>query len=304
MTEKTEEERAADDAATKRRFDVYEIIAAVLLGVATVAIAWSANQSNLWGGSQDKLLAQSVRVSNEAVDSFQKGDTTQQLDQLLFVELLIQFDTNDEENFTGVEEQIFNNLSEAGVAAFDLWAEERTEFPFEEDAYYDSLFAEGEELSAESDRLYDTAVQANTNGDNYVLASTLMATVLFFAGHNQPGGGFAGGLVLGAVMALRSVTGLNVPQHPIRMMAIGGVVIGCVALAPLLIGDVALDQYIWEAQLPVLGKVKAGTALVFDVGVVLIVLGLILAMLDALAAPADPSDTDVESSNNRSEPAR
>jgi multisubunit Na+/H+ antiporter MnhB subunit len=140
--------------------------------------------------------------------------------------------------------------------------------------------------------------------DGIRLASPLaiiVATALFFAGHNQPGGGFAGGLVLGAVVALRSVTGLSVPQHPIRMMAIGGVIIGCVALAPLVIGDVALDQYIWEAQLPVLGKAKTGTALIFDVGVVLIVLGLILAMLDALAAPGDP---DIEPPNNRSEAAR
>ncbi|MEP1122770.1 MAG: MnhB domain-containing protein [Ilumatobacter sp.] len=115
----------------------------------------------------------------------------------------------------------------------------------------------------------------------------VVATVLFFAGHNQPGGGFAGGLVLGAVMALRSVTGLSVPRHPVRMMSIGGMIVGCVALAPLVIGDVVLDQYIWERTVPVLGKVKAGTALILDAGVVLIVVGLILAMLDALVTIAE-----------------
>ncbi|MGB3736325.1 MAG: MnhB domain-containing protein [Ilumatobacter sp.] len=128
--------------------------------------------------------------------------------------------------------------------------------------------------------------------DGIRLASPLaivVATVLFFAGHNQPGGGFAGGLVLGAVMALRSATGLSVPQHPVRMMSVGGMIIGCVALAPIVIGDVVLDQYVWTTTLPVLGKVKAGTALILDVGVVLIVVGLILAMLDALSS-AGPSD--------------
>ncbi len=127
--------------------------------------------------------------------------------------------------------------------------------------------------------------------DGIRLASPLaivVATVLFFAGHNQPGGGFAGGLVLGAVMALRSATGLSVPQHPVRMMAGGGVIIGIVALAPLAIGDVVLDQYIWETTFPVLGKVKAGTALIFDTGVVLVVVGLILAMLDALSMAGEP----------------
>ncbi len=122
--------------------------------------------------------------------------------------------------------------------------------------------------------------------DGIRLASPLaiiVATMLFFGGHNQPGGGFAGGLVLGAVVALRSATGLSVPLHPVRMMALGGVIIGGVALGPLVVGDVVLDQYIWETTLPVLGKVKAGTALIFDAGVVLVVLGLIVAMLDALA---------------------
>ena len=33
--------------------------------------------------------------------------------------------------------------------------------------------------------------------------AAVVAAYLFFAGHNQPGGGFAAGLVLGAVVALR-----------------------------------------------------------------------------------------------------
>lgn len=130
--------------------------------------------------------------------------------------------------------------------------------------------------------------------DGIRLASPLaimVATVLFFAGHNQPGGGFAGGLVLGAVVALRSATGLSVPQHPLRMMAIGGAIIGCIAVAPLVIGDVVLDQYVWETTLPVLGKVKAGTALIFDAGVVFVVVGLVVAMLDALARAGDDETT-------------
>ena len=123
--------------------------------------------------------------------------------------------------------------------------------------------------------------------DGIRLASPLAAvvgTMLFFAGHNQPGGGFAAGLVFGSICALRSVVGLSVPSHPIRLMAIGGTIIGLVAGAPMFVGDVGLDMYVWEATLPILGKVKAGTALIFDFGVTLIVLGLIVAVLDGLGA--------------------
>ena len=123
--------------------------------------------------------------------------------------------------------------------------------------------------------------------DGIRLASPLAAvvgTMLFFAGHNQPGGGFAAGLVFSSICALRSVVGLSVPSHPIRLMAIGGTIIGLVAVAPMFVGDVGLDMYVWEATLPILGKVKAGTALIFDFGVTLIVLGLIVAVLDGLGA--------------------
>ena len=119
------------------------------------------------------------------------------------------------------------------------------------------------------------------------LAGTLALLVgmyLFFAGHNQPGGGFPAGLVFGAVVALRAVAGLPVPRHPVQMMASGGVIAGLVALAPLLFGETLFDMVIVEADVPLLGSVKAGSALVFDLGVTLVVVGLLVAILDALGA--------------------
>ena len=55
-------------------------------------------------------------------------------------------------------------------------------------------------------------------------------------------------------------------------------------LAPLLWGDPFLDQAVVEVTLPVLGKIKTGTAAAFDAGVVLIVVGLVVAVLDGLGA--------------------
>ncbi len=115
------------------------------------------------------------------------------------------------------------------------------------------------------------------------LAITL-AAYLFFAGHNQPGGGFAAGLVLGSVAALRMVAGLRQPADAITVLAVGGVVCGLLALAPLVAGEVLLDQIVLETTLPLLGKIKGGSALVFDLGVTLIVVGLVLAVLEGLGA--------------------
>ncbi len=121
-----------------------------------------------------------------------------------------------------------------------------------------------------------------------VRAATPLALVVavfaFFAGHNRPGGGFAAGLLLGAVLVLRTVAGLPQPLRPIPTLALGGVVAGLVALAPILWGDIVLDQVVADVTLPLLGKVKSGTAMLFDLGVTAIVVGLVLAVLDGFGA--------------------
>ena len=55
-------------------------------------------------------------------------------------------------------------------------------------------------------------------------------------------------------------------------------------LAPLLGGEPLLDQVIVSETLPLLGKVKSGSALVFDAGVTAIVVGLFVAVFDGLDA--------------------
>lgn len=112
--------------------------------------------------------------------------------------------------------------------------------------------------------------------------AVVAAAMVFFAGHNAPGGGFAAGLVLGAVLALRQLVGLGAPARPVLYMALGGLVIAAVAVAPIVGGRTALDQSVWSWDLPVLGTMKWGTALLFDVGVSMVVVGLIGTMLSHL----------------------
>ena len=92
--------------------------------------------------------------------------------------------------------------------------------------------------------------------------------------------------MVGAVVALRTVAGLGRPRDATRWFAAGAVLIGAIALAPLLGGVPVLDQVIVSRELPLLGKVKAGSALVFDAGVTAIVVGLFIAVFDGLDADA------------------
>ncbi len=112
----------------------------------------------------------------------------------------------------------------------------------------------------------------------------MTAVFLFFAGHNRPGGGFAAGLLLGAVVSLRTVAGLQRPTNAARLLAIGVGIVSVVSLAPMVVGNVLLDQVIVKTSLPLLGTVKSGSAAVFDLGVTLIVVGLVVAVLEGLGA--------------------
>ncbi|MEZ5341452.1 MAG: MnhB domain-containing protein [Acidimicrobiales bacterium] len=110
----------------------------------------------------------------------------------------------------------------------------------------------------------------------------MAATYLLFAGHNNPGGGFAAGLVVGAVATLRSLSGLPQPFRAQPLVAGGLAIVAVVAVLPMLWGDPLLDQSVISIDVPVLGTIKSGSALPFDIGVAAIVVGLVISLLSGL----------------------
>jgi multisubunit Na+/H+ antiporter MnhB subunit len=110
---------------------------------------------------------------------------------------------------------------------------------------------------------------------------------LLFAGHNQPGGGFAGGIVAGVAVALRYVAGgideVRRLSHarPWTVLGAGLLIATLTALVPVLAGGALLETGEVAVDLPVLGHVAASSALVFDVGVYLVVLGLVLMVFES-----------------------
>lgn len=106
----------------------------------------------------------------------------------------------------------------------------------------------------------------------------LLSVFLLFAGHNAPGGGFIAGLVAGAALVMRPPEDLDriVPVPGPVVLGAGLVVATATALAGFWTGDELLDAAIFQEDIPVLGIVKATNALPFDIGVYLVVVGLVL----------------------------
>jgi multicomponent Na+:H+ antiporter subunit A len=121
----------------------------------------------------------------------------------------------------------------------------------------------------------------------------VLGLYLLFAGHNQPGGGFIGGLVSGAAFLLRYVAGGRaelrsaVPVDPRLPLAWGLLLATLTGVGALVLGGQYLESDYVELDVPVLGVVKAVSALAFDVGVYLVVVGLVLGLLRTLGAEAE-----------------
>jgi hypothetical protein len=163
--------------------DKVEFVAAFLLGLATIAIAWSTFQSELWGGQQDEAYTESVRQANKAVDLLQAADTIRTLDQILFVEVLTSGVCNEgEQGDEMVCDQILANMSDEGAAAVDVWLTGNVSNPLKSSAYIDTFSGQGEQAKLVSQQFFEEAGEANENGDDYELASTILTAVLFFGG--------------------------------------------------------------------------------------------------------------------------
>jgi len=108
----------------------------------------------------------------------------------------------------------------------------------------------------------------------------VIGVYLLLAGHNRPGGGFAAGLLLGAGVVIRNPARLPRPTAPGPWLAAGGLICALCAVIPMFWGDAVLDQVVIDTPIAGLGTLKTGTALVFDIGVVAVVLGLVIATLE------------------------
>jgi len=115
----------------------------------------------------------------------------------------------------------------------------------------------------------------------------VMSIYLLLRGHNLPGGGFIGGLVLASALVLRTmVDPSRKPKFDLMMLAGLGLMLSLsAAVFPLFLGDEFFTG-IWGGSiwLPAIGKIKIGTVLFFDIGVFLVVTGVTAKMLLVLFA--------------------
>ena len=114
---------------------------------------------------------------------------------------------------------------------------------------------------------------------------------LLLRGHNEPGGGFVGGLVAASAYALYLIAnGVEeakklLKAEPLRLIALGLALAVISAFISVINGQGFMTGIWAKNEFPVIGKI--GTPLLFDLGVYFLVLGIVLKIIFSLAEEDD-----------------
>jgi multicomponent Na+:H+ antiporter subunit B len=126
----------------------------------------------------------------------------------------------------------------------------------------------------------------------YLLPVLLLFSVfILLRGHYLPGGGFVGGLVASIAFVLHAfANGLENTKsllriHPGFLMPFGLTIAFISGLSPIFLTDLPFMTGLWFSDpLPVIGMV--GSALFFDIGVYLVVIGVTLTIIFTITESA------------------
>lgn len=120
------------------------------------------------------------------------------------------------------------------------------------------------------------------------LALTVGAFI-FLRGHNQPGGGFIAGLVVAIALVMQAMasgyvwTASRLRLNAHTMLGVGVLLAGLTGLASLFFGRPFLTSTFGYVHLPVIGEFELASAMAFDTGVFLVVVGTVLLSLAQIA---------------------
>jgi len=112
-----------------------------------------------------------------------------------------------------------------------------------------------------------------------------LALYLFFSGHDSPGGGFIGGLVLASAFVLILLAydietlKIGFPVNFNLIAATGVLFVLLSGLGSVLFGHSFLYQTFFQFNIPIYGQIEISTVTFFELGVALTVLGVVVTII-------------------------
>ena len=110
----------------------------------------------------------------------------------------------------------------------------------------------------------------------------IFALTALYRGHNFPGGGFIGGLLVGLSVVFSSLAyDAQSARNSLIIKSEGYIALGLLTILISILPGVFLKDYfmagVWTSiHIPLVGVIKLGTPFLFDIGVFLAVIGVTL----------------------------
>jgi hypothetical protein len=171
------------------RFDRWEplaeVIATFVLALATVATAWSGYQAARWGGEQSSSYSQAGALRTESTRASNQAGQLVQIDVGLFTNWVNAFAAGDSRLTTFYEDRFrdeFKPAFEAWLATEPVNNPDAPSTPFEMPEYTVSLAEDSNRLEVEASETFAKGEKANQIGDEYILNTVFLASVLFLGG--------------------------------------------------------------------------------------------------------------------------
>jgi hypothetical protein len=162
-----------------------EIIATVLLALATLATAWSGYQSARWGGVQSTKFSQAGALRTESTRASTTAGQLMQIDVGLFTNWINAYALDNQPLIEFYQQRFRPEF----VVAFEAWLAtdpknnpDAPKSPFAMPEYVVSYQQESERLEQEASKTFEVGSAANQTSDDYVLNTVILASVLFLAG--------------------------------------------------------------------------------------------------------------------------
>lgn len=122
-----------------------------------------------------------------------------------------------------------------------------------------------------------------------VLIILTLGIYLFFSGHNEPGGGFIGGLVIASAFVLMFLSydsetvSKAIPIDFKKVSALGVLLAFTSSAGPMLFGQPFLSQTFGYFDLPFFGKTELATVTIFEAGIALTVIGVVVNIINSIS---------------------
>ncbi len=192
------------------KVDKFELVSAILLGLAAVGASWASYQGDLWGGQSVEGYAEANKIATRAESAYGRAASEAERDIALDIQgkqsILIATNTKDADDGTALVNFAIagylyqEQMSEEGYKTMKLpeeyyrtsLGENGKEMPGEilamtldealGDEHYNAMIAPSEEMAAEADAAFKKAQDANETGDKFGLTTIIYALCLFLTG--------------------------------------------------------------------------------------------------------------------------